>query len=159
MPATFSMTLNSEQISQLKFTYADSAGKEQTKTYSVFSGAGDDRNNPNSTDKADAGPLPTGKYYVVDRESGGRLGRLRDWWSDKDIWFALYRDDGNVNDSTIVNGVVRGQFRMHPGTISVGCVTFVKRSEFDEMRAILLKTKKEPIPGGKTEYYAILTVN
>lgn len=159
MPATFSMTLNSQEIAQLKLTYADANGKQQTKTYSVFSGAGEDRNNPASTDKADAGPLPLGKYYVVDRESGGRLGRLRDWWNDKDIWFALYRDDGHVNDSTIINGVKRGQFRMHPGSRSVGCVTFIKRKEFDEMREILLATPTAPIPGGSTQYYAILTVH
>ena len=42
----------------------------------VFSGAGKDRNNPNSTDKANAGPLPKGTYYIVDgdlKASGGNV--------------------------------------------------------------------------------------
>ena len=93
------MTLNSEDISQLKLSYTDSDGKTQTKTYSVFSGAGDDRNNPESTGKADAGPLPKGRYYVVDRPTGGRLGWLRDAVSEKGIWFALYRDDEAVDSA------------------------------------------------------------
>lgn len=159
MTVTMSMTLNSQPIAQLTLSYTDSSGTAQTKSYSVFSGSGDDTNNPDSTDKADAGPLPTGNYYIVDRPSGGTLGPLRDWLTGRDEWFALYRDDGTINDSTIVNGVVRGQFRMHPGTRSVGCVTFTSGEKFQEMRGILLATTKATIPGGTTTHYGILTVS
>lgn len=53
------------------------------------------------------GPIPTGKYWIVDRPRGG----LKSWakqiekeWrtgNDYNSWFALYRQDGLVNDITM----------------------------------------------------------
>lgn len=78
--------------------------------FAAFSGNGPHRNNPDSQNVANDGPIPTGSYYIVDRKSGGALGPLRDWVLGRDEWFALYRDDGSVDDATFVQSVARGQF-------------------------------------------------
>lgn len=38
--------------------------------------------------------------------------------SDRSVWFALYRDDGNIDDWTFIDHVERGHFRLHPA----GCM-------------------------------------
>lgn len=158
MPATLTMKLNRQQRTWLVIRTVADDGAIRRSSYPVFSGEGEHRNNPDSTDQANAGPLPKGRYFVVDRPSGGTLGPLRDALTGRDEWFALYRDDGRVNDTTTVNGVRRGQFRMHPGTRSVGCVTFINESHFTEARNTLLAQSTETLPGGSTTYYGILTV-
>ena len=61
-------------------------------------------------------PIPKGRYYIIKRKPGGRLGRLRDFgldlWSNRDraTWFALYSADGKIDDWTFVNSVRRGNF-------------------------------------------------
>ena len=114
MPETLEMTLNSKPTTWLTLRQVASSGTITRTSYPVFSGTGADVNNPKSTDKADAGPLPKGTYYVVDRPTGGRLGGLRDWLGGKDIWFALYRKDAKVDDPVGVteNGV--GDRHLHP---------------------------------------------
>ncbi len=159
MAETLFMTLNSQEQTWLVLRQVDSSGNITRTSYPVFSGAGEHKNNPNSTHLANAGPIPKGKYFVVDRPTGGRLGPLWDTLGGKDIWFALYRDDGNIDDQTVIDDTVRGQFRMHPGTRSVGCVTFVHRKQFDQLREILLDTQKETIPKTSISYYATLTVD
>ena len=58
------------------------------------------------------GPLPIGSYYIVDD-------------LDKDNWWELwYRGDSVLDDTAIgPNGERRGEFRLHPGTVSYGCIT------------------------------------
>lgn len=58
-------------------------------------------------------------------------------------WFALYRDDEMIDDVTWVNGVERGQFRLHPAGgkgISLGCITLPSRVDFLKIRMALLHT-------------------
>lgn len=89
-------------------------------TVAAFSGNGAYVDKPTATAVPNAGPFPKGRYYIIKREPGGRLGRLRDFsldmWSNSDraTWFALYRVDGTIDDWTFVNGVRRGNFRLHP---------------------------------------------
>jgi hypothetical protein len=70
-----------------------------------------------------AGPIPAGRYYIIKREAGGRLVRLRDFgldmWSNSDrtTWFTLYSADGTIDDWTFVNGIRRGDFRLHPNEL------------------------------------------
>ena len=68
MPIACNMTLNSKTFTVLECRGAGS--------FPVFSG------NDNLADvaMADIGPLPPGRYYIVDRQSGGRLGYLRDFF-------------------------------------------------------------------------------
>lgn len=48
------------------------------------------------------------------------MGWLYDFVKDQasgvhhEDWFALYRDDGQIDDYTVINGVRRGNFRIHP---------------------------------------------
>jgi RHS repeat-associated protein len=123
----------------------------------AFSGEGANRNDPACCNVKDLGPLPPGKYYIVDRPSGGRLGGIKDWVSGKDEWFALYKDDGTVGDKTTHGGVVRENIRLHPGSTSHGCVT-LSEAHFSKLRKTLLDTKTEVIPKTKIKYYGTITV-
>jgi hypothetical protein len=52
-------------------------------------------------------------------------------------WFALWRDDGGIDDYTWIEGVKRGNFRLHPGTLSEGCITLPHDSDFATLRNAL----------------------
>ena len=105
------------------------------------------------------GPIPPGVYYIVDRPSGGRLGAIWDFLRpDKANWFALYRDDGIIDDQTSVNGVLRGAFRLHYGSISEGCITLTDRDAYARLNQILRTTSTGVIPGTNITYYGTVTV-
>ncbi len=106
MSASCTFVLNGRPISTLSCVGAGPV--------SAFNGMPNDRNQPEAIAKPKSGPLPQGLYYVVDRQSGGRLGWLYDfvhanlYETNRDRWFALYRADGTIDDWTTVNGVRRG---------------------------------------------------
>mgnify|MGYP001554069195 CR=1 FL=1 len=151
--------LNSRQESNLR---------NEDVQYKAFSGEGKHRNNPNSVSVPYKGPIPPGRYYIVDRPTGGRLGWLKDYFSGKDKWFALYRDDGAIDDETIVcvydeNDKVtkcelRDNFRLHPGSTSWGCVTLINDEDYDSLRDSLRNTKPENIPGTDIPHYGTIDV-
>ena len=154
------MRLNGKEKTLLT-VFFDTDTKCSWKTYSVFSGASGHKNKPEDTDKKGKGPLPKGRYYVLDRPTGG----TRDWirgsivdFDGRGEWFALFRIDKTVDDETTVNGVTRGNFRLHPGSRSAGCVTFVNKSQFQEVRELLRAADTKKIPGSSKKYYGILTV-
>ncbi|WP_390201235.1 DUF2778 domain-containing protein [Brenneria goodwinii] len=105
------------------------------------------------------GPLPQGRYWIVDRPAGSFLRRMyvkaKDMptWitkapTDHTEWFALYLDDGLIDNHTWINGVQRGNFRLHPiGPlgISEGCITLQHHSDFQTIRNELLRTNKVPV--------------
>jgi len=127
----------------------------------AFSGNGAYRNSPTAGNVPNDGSIPLGRYYIVNRDSGGRLGPLLDWIADRDLWFALLRDDGSVDDSTFVDGVRRGEFRLHPKGprgISLGCITLEFRTEFDTLRSYLLSQPVAYIPDTKTRTYGTVSV-
>jgi Protein of unknown function (DUF2778) len=126
---------------------------------SAFSGVGSHRNNPASCGKSDEGPVPMGDYYIVDRQSGGRLAWLRELISDKEEWFALYADDGKIDDKTYFDLIKRGQFRLHFGSRSIGCVTFLYRKEFSKIRKYLLSQPIGYAGSSKLRTYGLLTVS
>ena len=84
------------------------------------------------------------------------MNRASDWPS-----IVGYRSsiDNKSDDETTVNGVTRGNFRLHPGSRSAGCVTFSQKTQFDEVKGLLLAADTELIPGSSKKYYAILTVD
>ncbi len=136
------MTLNSKV-----FTVLECKG---VGNFPVFSGTGAGRDNPADVAMADIGPLPPGRYYIVDRQSGGHLGYLKDFFlehiygTDRGKWFALYRDDGVIDDFTFIQGVKRGNFRLHPigpRGLSEGCITLANPVNFDALRNALLSTR------------------
>ncbi|QGZ62840.1 DUF2778 domain-containing protein [Paraburkholderia acidisoli] len=138
--------VNDEPISRL---VVDGVG-----AFPAFSGDDIYRNRSGCTAVANLGPLPAGKYWIVQRPEGGAGSRtaawLKDTWNslmgaptNHAEWFALYRDDGVIDDWTWISGVRRGQFRLHPsggGGHSFGCVTLQSRADFNRLRQALLQT-------------------
>ncbi|WP_335337263.1 DUF2778 domain-containing protein [Chania multitudinisentens] len=104
---------------------------------------------------------------MVDRPTGGlksqSISFVKDVVSNSDhsTWFALYRDDGTINDRTWINGIMRGQFRLHPVGrlgLSEGCITFYSPNEFSRLRAALLQTKTVKVPGTALQAYGTIEV-
>ncbi|EMR7683327.1 DUF2778 domain-containing protein [Yersinia enterocolitica] len=138
-------------------------------TFMAYSGKADYRNHTGCVDVPNAGPIPQGRYHIVNRPTGGWKGVIRtdlhdfySWFTPTPVlkaeWFALFRDDGNVNDTTWINGVERGNFRLHPAGpmgISLGCITLQHRSDFLTIRQALLSTRKETLANGLVTYGCI----
>ena len=68
------------------------------KSCPAFSGLGSHVNKRISACIPSRGPIPPGEYFILDRESGGRLGWLYDLFNGRSDWFALYANDGKVDD-------------------------------------------------------------
>lgn len=132
--------------------------------FPAYSGnTGQHRNNPDSVAIKGVGPLPPGKYYIVDRPRS--LGTyVKDYFaseytgSDHSIWFALYREDSNIDDNTFIEEVSRGQFRLHPAGyqgISNGCITLPSRCHFAVLREAILRSPKFLVTGSLYAYGTI----
>lgn len=133
----------------------------------AFSGKPAYVNDPAKVMVANRGPLPTGRYYIVDRQSGGKLGWLKELMTERTSaagrsqWFALYRVDGEIDDFTFVEGVRRGNFRLHPigrRGISEGCITLLSPVQFNRLRAHLLSQETKLIPGTNIKYFGTVDV-
>lgn len=138
----------------------------------AFSGNDIYRNRGGCTAIKNNGPIPAGHYWVVDRPPGGVRSRLQTWARDAVIsmlgtptdhgeWFALYRDDNMIDDHTWVNGVERGNFRLHPighYGVSLGCITLQNRSDFQTIRRALLHTTTVPVRDTGLRAYATIEV-
>ncbi len=142
----------------LNFSNTSTLECECGVSFPAFSGAEGAFNNPTLTDKEGYGPIPRGIYYIAERESGGRLGSVYDFFSGADSWFALYRNDGVIDDTTKVNEVSRGQFRMHPGGRSEGCITLTSKNDFEKLSNLLKNTKTAFIPGTRITYFGTVKV-
>lgn len=117
--------------------------------FPAFSGNGNATNRPESASLPDIGPLPPGRYFILLRGLGGWYTQTKDsvnaffTGSNRSEWFALYRDDGLINDETFVNGIRRGEFRLHPigpSGLSKGCITLYSQSDFKVLASALLRT-------------------
>ena len=127
-------------------------------TFLAFSGNGIYRNRGACGMKPTAGPVPAGKFWIVDRPAGGLTSRintgLRDLYNHvangatfrHNQWFALWRDDRGIDDYTWIDGFKRGNFRLHPGILSEGCVTLPHDSDFALLRSALLRTQQIDVP-------------
>lgn len=111
MPAQCIFSLNSQPVSALVCN---------GQRFPAFSGDVGHENKPEDTALAKAGPIPKGRYYIVARQSGGRLGWLWDPILDeisnshRQDWFALHPVGRPLDDWVMVNGVRRNGFRLHP---------------------------------------------
>lgn len=120
--------------------------------FPAYSGyEGEHRNNPDSMAIKKIGPLPPGRYYIVDRPTGGlrskAIAKFDSWasGSDRDVWFGLFKDDASIDDDTFVESVGRGQFRLHPAGrrgVSEGCITLPNHSQYAMLRNALLRAPK-----------------
>lgn len=64
-------------------------------------------------------------------------------------------------DTTLVNGVMRGRFRLHPigpRHLSEGCITVMDVREFDKLRDYLLSSPLAYLPGTMVRYFGTVTV-
>lgn len=115
------------------------------------------------------GPIPTGKYWIIDRPRGGICTRVRNefqslWTGNNyDEWFALYRQDGVLDDGTWLYYTHRGNFRLHPlrpdgSGYSDGCITFFNQHDFQTLRHALLAAHIEPVPDSNLRAYGEVTV-
>lgn len=159
MPISCTYTLNHKSISEFACPSFGSVP--------AFSGRNQYTNDPGSTAVAKAGPLPAGSYFIIDRQSGGRFGWLWDRIEDlgarttRSEWFALYRNDDVIDDNTFINGIQRGNFRLHPvGRFgrSDGCITLLNVDQFNKLATYLRKQPKSRIPGTAIDYYGTVTV-
>ena len=117
----------------------------------AFSGRGRSRNNPGDETVPGTGPIPRGEYYITEPYAYRPGSPLSPYF------FKLYRMDDKIDDETVIGGVRRGEFRFHPGTISIGCVT-LNVDDWVYIQWKLLRTKTSDIPGTNTPYYGILSV-
>lgn len=140
--------------------------------FQAFSGNDIYRNRGGCTAVPDDGPIPAGRYWVVDRPTGGLRSQAETWAKDTfntiwdtpshhDEWFALFRDDASIDDYTWINGVKRGNFRLHPAGgrgISLGCITLPSRSDFQSIRRALRHTSTVSVPGSALRAYGWIEV-
>lgn len=129
--------------------------------FPAFSGLGKHANRREFACTPSIGPIPPGIYYILDRQTGGRLGPLRELFSGRSDWFALYGADGKIDDEIFCNAVKRGNFRLHPqrvGGVSQGCITLETAADFNRLRAHLKASKQVDIPGSTLQAYGRVTV-
>lgn len=118
-------------------------------SFPAFSGIGEHVNRRISACVPNQGPIPPGEYFILDRESGGRLGWLYDLFDERRDWFALYANDEKIDDETWCNKIKRGEFRLHPKGvrgISRGCIVIDKVADFQFLSSILRNGQSELIP-------------
>ncbi|TDN61769.1 DUF2778 domain-containing protein [Paraburkholderia sp. BL10I2N1] len=141
-------------------------------TFNAYSGNAQYRNRGGCTAVPENGPLPAGKYWIVPRPTGGVRSAVETWLKDEfnhyssrptdhSEWFALYRDDGKIDDYTWIDGVRRGNFRLHPAGgrgLSLGCITLPSRTDFLRIRTALLHTKTIPVRNSALNAYGSIEV-
>ena len=162
---------------QMQMVYDDAARKSGKATltvygvgsFSVLSGREQYINNPNCAWISNYGSIPVGECWIVDMPSGSFansvLRELKDWVNNTDHsqWFGLFSTQ-TMSDSVFVNGVKRGQFRLHPlrpdgSGESWGCITFYRVPDFNVVRSALLRSEKIAVPGGNgLQAYGKVTV-
>ena len=134
--ATFSITRKS-------LTIRDST-TGMSYTVSAFSG----NSNPADQWKANIGPLPIGTYAIIN--------------SFHNNWWELWYNDGTWDDiATGPNGVTRGQFRLHDGSQSLGCITMTPGSTANNIIAMLqatVTTLLQEAGGSLKKFYGSLKV-
>lgn len=129
--------------------------------FPAFSALGNYVNKRMAVCKAGVGAIPPGAYFIIDRQSGGLLGPLRDAISGKRDWFSLLADDGKIDDVTICDKIIRGEFRLHPkGTVGIsqGCIVIDDADRFQLLRAILKTSAQQKISGTSFMTYGRVVV-
>ncbi|UBF30100.1 DUF2778 domain-containing protein (plasmid) [Kovacikia minuta CCNUW1] len=115
--ATFTLSTGNLKV-------VDRTTKKTTIVQGLFSGAPDYRNNFIYERIKGNGPIPRGEYEIL-------LGGYDD--ESKTYWFRLDRVDNHLRDDKD-DFTGRGNYRLHPGTISEGCITLDKKREKDWLK-------------------------
>ncbi|QUP52735.1 DUF2778 domain-containing protein [Ralstonia syzygii] len=130
-------------------------------SFPAFSGLGSSVNQRSAMCASNLGPIPLGTYFILDRQTGGRLGPLLDRLKGRQDWLALYADDGRIDDETFCNRVRRGHFRLHPSGrlgISEGCIVMQSQADFHRLRAMLNCHRPALIPNLGISAYGSVVV-
>ena len=130
-------------------------------SYPAFSGKGEYANRRSTMCVPSLGAIPVGAYYIVDRQAGGRFGQIRNLFSDRKDWFALYAIDADIDDETYCDKILRGQFRLHPKQgygVSEGCVVVNSMADFRTLRTILKSNNPIDVPGSALQAYGMVVV-
>lgn len=149
-------------------TTIDNQSTHTVTTTNVVSGNGIHTNNPGSEGVKNSGPLPAGTYLIGNAYN-------KEGHSGDNQWYRLYGDDGLGGYSYHAipvtdpygNTVDRGQFNLHTGTRSDGCVTvysdvdessplYPTSKQFDELKQLLDNTT--PLKYKTSTYRGILIV-
>ncbi|WP_186127013.1 tlde1 domain-containing protein [Burkholderia gladioli] len=72
-----------------------------------------------------------------------------------------HRNDGKIDDVTVISGIRRAYFRLHPvGRFreSDGCITLPSLARFTRLRAFLEAQPTFDVPGTKLKAYGRVTV-
>ncbi|MFP3557195.1 DUF2778 domain-containing protein [Paraburkholderia sp. SIMBA_049] len=136
-------------------------------TLEAFSGQKQGRDSPDEIATPKIGPIPPGTYYLVDRQSGGLMGwayeaagRYFGLTTDRHTWFALWNP--KTGDTTMVHGVTRGNFRLHPvgpAGLSEGCITLVNPGEFEYLQRFIRRSSPVlSVPGSELKAYGTVEV-
>ena len=144
--------LNNQPLTQFKIG---------AMSFPAFSGLGHYVNKRIFACVPDLGPIPPGTYFILDRQSGGFLGPLWDSIKGHKDWFALYANDGRIDDKTYCNHIERGNFRLHPKMglgISKGCITIENIGHFNQIRMLLKSNKPTKIVGTDLLTYGTVLV-
>ena len=129
--------------------------------FPAFSGLDGEVNRRAAMCRRNTGPIPVGKYYIFDRESGGFLGPLRDMFRDKSDWFSLYAIDKKIDDYVLCNHIMRGNFRLHPkGGLgrSEGCIVIERESHFKFLSERLKASPQVAVAGTSLKAYGLVRV-
>jgi hypothetical protein len=138
-----------------------SSFKMGASSFDAFSGMGDHKNRFLSECVPNIGPIPRGEYLIFDRQTGGKLGRFREFFSNKSDWFALYAVDEKIDDAVYCEKLMRGEFRLHPRGelgISRGCITVEDWTDYQVIKSLLKCTKTEKVVGSDLDYYGTVRV-
>ncbi|MEM5372352.1 DUF2778 domain-containing protein [Paraburkholderia azotifigens] len=159
MPVHCTFTLNRKDTSTLVC--------EGYGTVEAYSGQMDGRDNPDRVATPKIGPIPPGTYYLIDRQSGGVMGWAYDaagdrfgFSTDRSKWFSLFNP--RTGDVTMIDGVRRGEFRLHPegpAGLSEGCITLVNPAEFELLQRYIRRSPPRlPVPGSTFKAYGTVEV-
>jgi hypothetical protein len=159
MPVKCTFTLNGKNTSQLMC--------EGIGQFEAYSGQMQGRNNPAMAATPEIGPIPKGTYFLVDRASGGMFGWAYDivgpllhLTTDHSQWFALWNP--RTGDTTMINGISRGAFRLHPDGphhLSEGCITLLHGDEFDRLQRYIRRSPPSlPVPATTLKAYGWVEV-
>ena len=88
----------------------------------------------------------------------GALRSINDMLRERDDWFALYAIDGKIDDETYCNRVRRGEFRLHQGSASQGCITIESGRDYTNLRGMLKSTAPMEVPGSTLLAYGKVVV-
>ncbi len=144
--------LNGKEMSEFKIG---------ASAWRAFTGQGSERNKRKFMCATPASPIPPGSYYIVDRPSSGALAGLKDGANAQGLGFALYADDGRIEDETMRDLIARGNYRLHPaGEVGsgMGCIKIHDKGQYQFIAKMLRNAIASPIPGSTMQAYGKLTV-